>query len=595
MTIDISLLRNPEEGGNIDEVKKWQTCRLKDPQNNVIHIESLIAKIIQLEKDKRRYLKDTCQCRARVKDLQKALAPKEIKSKSASSLLHRQDEEVLNHETLRNEIDILKKQKIPSLTEELDNINKHIEEMTPKLMNIVDEEPHTIDKSDDFVENYEEGPGAKETIIDPLYCIEGYEKVSIPTWNHPSNIDESNIVNMNEKAVLCGFGSILSDSLTVYAQQIMKQNLMIDTSTVNSSIHLPAHIPVSSNAIAHSLMGCQDGIDHRTKKCTICSSNSNSPNNLPSYIAFSMLHQNKSYTDRELPKKYICNTDVTERIGENKKVQLIHQTNRVELSSLSTCNLKLSRHIQDEFVNTALKFYESLLISNCDINNIERFNNRFLKLRYRKNISLLRTQSVPPTMLHPNECRRIMIQGFLPSKGGYVELGAISNYTDYISRNMKIKCGGGHGQPIEYAYLVHGIICDQGVMQWLLENNIASLHELNVEHDVKNNIDEGQTGVIIPPCLLQFMRLDPSLQMLTTSSSSMFIPYARALIKRKGGKVSSKPVKGSKEPIILNIHYEEERVSSGVRKVSDKLQPLVPPCTSDEAACNPYGFLPFHR
>ncbi len=665
MPIDLSLLRPLDEGGSFDEVKRWQILRLPPKEKNtrcsshpkqeesssmilckrIENVESLIQTISHLEKEKRRLLKETCQSRARLKQLQSSLAPCITKQKQKHG-----DEIVneINVKIVRQEIEQLKKIIIPALQEESHNVTDRIDLLSPRLKNMVAtggkdnrEGFQSIDDSDydsnkkNKIKNDEE-PLSKlnhsAVILDPLYCVGGYERIVIPTWNYdyasPSlnlDIDDNEaakrVMNEQEKAYLSGYGSIIYDALLAYIRKEVYTSFHFGTNSNSCNnpiieIRVPASIPLLSTELAHSLMGCTVDDDRilstetaEVMNCEICQSkylNDKLPLiAAPSHIALSMLHQNKSFSDRELPKKFLSTTSISQvdiskgqASSSSSSLRLIHSINRLEIFVIATSNLRLSTKIQDDIAENIITMYKSLLVSmSDDINSFGCAN--FSSQQCSKSTPTLRTRSISPSNLEPSEARRLIIEGYLPFTGKYVCLGHVSNYTDYISRGIKVKCNGGHGQPNQYCHLLHGHLCNQEALIWLMENNVFSItsseHSKHNQLGISTYIQHEQRGVMIPSNLAG--DVGTGVMGRKMGKSLLFLPFVRELTKRKGGKTSTKEIKGSKEPtwIELGSQAHLEKKSSLTEKVNDKKATfdLTFPSARDEAACNPYDFLPF--
>ncbi len=702
MPIDITLLRPTEEGGNINEVKRWQLCRLnsnstqKDSDSDSgsedeMKIQSLVAKIAHLEKEKRRLVKESCQCRARLKHLQSLLAPKKNKKKeekkkkkkecnecnnngnlSSTAMLNLNsnddDEDDDEDETMiREEIALLKKEQIPLLTEQVEQITKMLELHSPKLMNIVVDcksFPAPAPAPAPAIENIDRAVisepelGAEGLFIDPLYCIGAYEKISIPTTVHHMNISNdinntctrthgANIATLDqEKALLSGFGSIISDALCSYAKKFVQQFDIVKHGYGHGHGHgqlqyldVPATVPLQPPSLVHSVMGYHEGFitpGHEADNCGdggvcggVCGGYSTIESTstcVPSNIVSAMVHRNKTFTDRELPKTFISSTSFTSeeaniQIG-HKKLSLAHTTKRIEVTLLSACNLGLSTEAQDGMVKNILEFYQSLLTTSTDITNLKaeichlESKGCSSSSSNRETPLLLRARCVIPSELEPNEARRIIIEGFLPSTKSYIYLGHVSNYTDYISRALKIKCGGRNGQPTEYAHLIHGtILCCHGALQWCTENNIVSVKTggdtpPSAGGAEKMNTPLQRNGILIPPSLKNFMNVDTITQGFSSkeySDTLLFIPFIRELVRRKGGKICSNEfIRGSKgHPTWLHSRKDttlqhrtdgrnHNRGNIAETNTEQNLK-LQLPSVKDEAACNPYDFLPLYQ
>ena len=71
-------------------------------------------------------------------------------------------------------------------------------------------------------------------------------------------------------------------------------------------LNVPQSIPLESS-FANSLLGCNPRLKGKTFEYQTNRPSMNHTN-VPSHIALALLHQNKTFTDRELPKVYLCNS-----------------------------------------------------------------------------------------------------------------------------------------------------------------------------------------------------------------------------------------------------------------------------------------------
>ena len=629
MPIDLTLLRPLEEGGNISQVKQWQLCRLSKNTNKDIHhdddfvinnvtstnhsstsssssssnnnhndenecimiqnVETTISKISQFEQKKRQLLKEECQARAKLNQLQSLLAP-------TSTLISRS---TTNKEQIKHDIQLLKKDIIPNIKKESVNITKLIDIHSPKLMNIVITTKD--DNYDDIIELDREkvvNNNDKVLFLDPLYCIGGYEKIRLPT-----SISEKGNIGDEEKAYLCGYGSIIYDALQQYIKEATIEAFSIDTTIDQCLLNISDSIPLQSKELAHSLIGCPFNLStiheysNNNDKCFICkmaeskSNNNDQFINVPSHIVMSILYQNKSFTDRELPKQVIgvISTSKATITGYGKQsCSLMHSINRLETMVMATSNLKLSIEIQDSIVRNIVNMYKGLLVSMTELKKYNGENHIRLTSNTHNSKPLLRTRAIRPCDLEPSEARRIVIEGYIPSAKKYVCLAHVSNYTDYISRGLKIKCIGSQGQPVQYVYMLHGCISNMKALEWLLENNIAC----HIGREEEPTAD--QFGVIIPDNVVDFIA-DGTTKRCFDSKSMLFIPFIRELVKRKKGGVTTKEMKGSKPLWLQSIERPQAHKTMRSRRTNDsnsRHHTFELPSAKDENACNPYDFLP---
>ncbi len=637
MPIDISLLRPPEEGGNIKEVEKWQVIRLLGENFDTEDIDStrtsidesqrrlkdgikiLLSTISQLDKERRISLKECCQSRSKLKKLQSSLAPKKKKLKDVKSTDNNSndDGENLTARTVREEIEKLKKVVIPLLAKEVEVKTKELDILCPKIMNsVITEEGRSlndviISEPGRHIDDNDTNDSSN-ICLDPLYCIDGYGKTSIPTWTVPCIAQDEELKKddkiMNdgsqEKAYLCNNGALLYDALCTHA----KTSFQSSCNTLNLKyeqkiLNIPQSIPLETN-MANALLGCKSNYEenHKLEYPNHSNDDVKKHTNVPSNITLALLHQNKTFTDRELPKIYLCNSQITSsnnecstRVGL-KQLPLIHAINQIEVFAISTCNLSISAGLQNDIVRGYVEFYRSLLTNVTDLKNLECD----LKSKQQKSTPLIRIQITSPCNLGPNEARRVTIEGYLQSKKEYICLGHVSNYTDFVSRGVKIKCGGGHGQPVEFAHLIHGKFCDQNVLNWMLENNIGSIpRPINPNLKKKMNGRMFHDGIIIPSPLVRFMR--PITGSNKSSRVLLFLPFQREIVKGKGGKITTKEIKNARSQVWLDLgicdekecHDNIQQSTISNDEQNHKEVKLTLPSAADEASCNPYNFLPF--
>ena len=439
-------------------------------------------------------------------------------------------------------------------------------------------------------------------IIDPLYAIGGYEKIKSMKFSQIcSNNDNHDITTLTgvgsilEKVLTSHALFLLSNSEATRNKDTTNYDCSNDGGIDDDEriqsfqlINIPDGIQTELN-LAHSIMGCvsstnifyKKNSDHSTEEqklspsllsktilsnkalsCHICNlknnfnkSNVNVKTNeqvcdldrnapkirLPSYVTFSMFHQDQNYSENVLPLKYISiipynaytstnhfktngikfgtpqnNDDSISMLKTKTKhatfPEYSHPVNQLHLFALCACDLYSSRQIQYQFVNHILDFHESLIVGNFEMNTNkegmkassqdelwERYipfskkqketNHTFPPLLRAYSLSSLHNEQKKANynysthiQLQPNEASRIIIEGYLPSINDYIELGHVSNFTDYISRSLNTKFGGGsnlkgiHGniRHIEYVHSIYGIFAPFSTsIAWMLENNLV--------------------------------------------------------------------------------------------------------------------------
>ena len=314
MPIDISLLRPCEEGGNINEVEKWQLLRFQGSSNfkhndsttttnsteinteDIIkrNVKALLSEICHLEQERRLSLKECCQSRSDLKQLQLSLAPKKKKRNkgSADDDKKSSDDTACNNDDndrgsnnidtdhIRQQIETLKKVIIPQLNAELDQKTKALDSLVPNLMNLVilEDNDSYNDKItlDDIGRDFDNENRQQEYhCIDPLFCINGYEKTtSIPNRNihFPTTIGEEGEVSHNgngnghchkqEKAYLCNNGALLYDAICSYAKTFIQSTCdSYEDKSEHRVLNIPQSISLEPIQFAKSLLGSKPIID----------------------------------------------------------------------------------------------------------------------------------------------------------------------------------------------------------------------------------------------------------------------------------------------------------------------------------------------
>jgi len=594
MPVDISFCRSADEGGIVDEVKRWQLARCCSFQNdqNVVQVEEFVARIQILDMERRKTLRNHNDQRARLNALQKSLAPKKKKDSQ-----HHEDISV-KKEIIRDEIKNLKLETLPSLSDKLDLQSKRLQEELYKIGNLVDDEDLTVDGLDPVQMNQNRGVVIGQDnefcLLDPLFCIGGYEKLEYPLGTKES------VTKSKRKKYLTGVGSDLAYSMLSYGKEFFRKHERSGKDV--KTIHAPESI-LLPNQTAHETMGCTAPceLNGEESSCNICTNDSDQIK-VPSFVALASMHQNKSYSERMLPQVYLSSTQCLDQADKNNEQtsQFSHPIERLQIFAISTSNLTMSRSLCDEFAHAIKDLYLSLLSSSHTGGDNEVEISSFSKEHP------LRVRTLQTSSLEKNEARKIVVEGYMPSMKKYIVLGHVSNSTDFISRAFKIKCGGSklQGQGVEYTHLIHGVICDGGVaLSWFLENNIATLKTHGGNDEAQKKL-----GVAIPPCLVSF--LSPERRNLT--DSTMWIPFVRKLEKGKNGKTSIKQIDPMVDVLFIdhkvgatlvqhNRTRTQEVKSSGEKKVRMKAESSSCPRNLSlkdiiaEANCNPYDFLPFYK
>jgi seryl-tRNA synthetase len=463
-------------------------------------------------------------------------------SRSRLNFLQRSLSSSNEKERVKMEAKELKQQTIPASAQKLIQITKELEKSLPRVANCV----VTLD-----VEQLSESKHAKkssvtrkcdEFVTNPLYCLCGYETIAGVT-------------------ILTGTGAALAHSLSNYALQFLRQD---QTFGSFSSAILPESVSVES-CIAHSVMGCLPSA------CPICEC-TDSKIIAPSFVAALLLHQDKTYWDRQLPVGHVVTTtssafplDKRElaRVNSFKrgKTKLwFQQTSgeRVEVMTLTGNTLGESIAMQLRMANIIVDFYKSLLVSNSDEPH-----------------TIIRT--VAPPQLLPCEASRVLIAGVVEKK--LVTLGYVSNMTDFSTRGVKTKIGGSLG----FCHVVHGVVCSiPETLDWMLAQNVTQ--------------DTNELGIATPS------QLSVSLQEqigMTPLDGVLFLPFYRRVHHGKNGKVTRTELNSVSKPRIIQagdrletnpIDMSKPRKASFVRE-----GPITAQDIADERMSCPFSFLPIGR
>ena len=579
MPIDVTLIRSADEGGILEEVKRWQLARLANPSIDTSRetvendtedrVQEFISLIHDTEKTKRFLLREETSSRTRINRLQKFVAPKRNGKKENESPLPSPAE----LDSARNEIKHLKSE-LPSISEKLKSISFLLDEQLVQLGNVVDTADFSMDLNIDDFNKARDLSVVKDlgpSIYDPLFCIGGCEQSIL--FNETSGVESNDVNDINSttngKFLLTGIGSKIWSSLMCYGRQYFSSDLLQNASFIN----LPESLTIPPS-LAHSIFGCTKQMlgKDRTENGSACKYCNVHHCQAPSYIALGLMNQNKVFSDRMLPSIYVIQTS-----DRSEQTRFVHQLDRIDILALTVSNVFISRELQDDIVNYMLDFFASLLCSTKDFE-------QELRLVTSSEEPALRARVITPSQLDFNECRRVVVEGFLPSKGVYIELAYVSNCTDFVSRKFKMKCGGSNVHNAEYVHMLHGTMLQESAIDWMLESNLTQF--------------EQSQGVLIPPVL---ENLSESLK----NPGSMWLPFTRNLLKGKAGKVKVTEIKSIPEPIICGARNASERRNSPKEDLKDKMHeetemgeyPVFKdlPGAREEALCNPYDFLPLYK
>lgn len=529
MPIDFLLLRKEEEGGIPSAIMQSQILRLGSQQGEPERLR--ILNFQQLEMEKRSSLRDLNHCRTQLRKFQKELAPGNRGSTSEN-----QDK--------KDKVVSLKTHVIPRLSDRLKSLTCQLDQQLFHFSNIVDDTALECTAIDNIPFHLAGNFDLNKDITDILFCLGGYEKLSIPALDNADNLG----LRSESKVVLTGIGSLLSSGLVEYCKHFFLMNLKKgnnDTIVIQSpQIDLPRRLvqaTLGSNA------------DKDTLKA-------------PSYLCNLMIHADKSFSDKTLPSLFLCQSECS----RDRKYTSAHPLPQLELLYLVSSDLNQSRLVQDDTAKQMLQMYTSL-ISQADYTKKVQF--------HRSSKPPIRLKLAKPSELNPNESRRINIEGYTNSREEYTILGFVSNTTDFISRELNMKFVGSH--TVEYIHVIHGVICSDTIIDWVLDQNLARL-----QRGSNSYVD----GVFFVPSLCNFISLNKD-------GHAVFLPFKRLLVKGKKAKTIVKVIPGDTNPIILETRCKEiKRDSKTKMDLIDGTAILTKKEIVAESSCNPYGFLPFvHR
>jgi hypothetical protein len=526
MPIDLGLLGTEDEGGNIDLVLSWQAlrrshCRDRASSSAADQDQEPLFRIQLWDLERRHVLKSLEQHRHRLRESQRLLSPIAAASDT-------------DRAAAKAQIRKLQKETLPELESQLSRLTNQVDEALWRVGNEVDT-AIMRDSSKSSIETPETPD--HESVIDPLFCLRGYEM-------------------LGKMTILTGAGAILSRSLTDAIIECLSFEL----------VRLAGSLPEDPSNI-HLLFGC--GRQNRIPICSVCRERTIAESRpvcfeAPSVGLLSMRHQNKTYWDRQLPLGITCTTlcsstfDPRERarIDTFKKskrkrpwFQNTHD-DRVEVFVLAGNTMAEAREVQLMLANKICSFFLSLLGETSS--------------------SLVRLRTLSPDELLLAEASRVLIQGFLPSLNRCVTLGYVSNFTDFISRGIKTKCGDNG-----FVYTIHGVACSvPESIEWVLQNNVT-------EH-------QNELGVALAPLLAKGFWVEGM-----NEGAHLFLPFQQRVRHGKegrGGKLFVEELSKSGEPRVLHNSRERDTPLTGKPFALDR-PPNRTEIIGESLAC-PYDFLP---
>jgi len=373
MPIDLTLLRSSsEEGGDIETVVSWQKLRKLpvDPVYDASKLDEERRKML-IQLNEMRYEIKRCFDRTETKQLKRNIDNLQEELHAVERKLN------VNLSHIGNFVDVIG--------------NDKIEQMKQKALH---KNSHPL-------------PVSSDSIINPLWCIEGYETVTP---------DSSHLIG-KEVAILTERGILLSRALMDYGCQYIKAR-----HSRTKMIRLPSLGFVSESISA-----------------TVGENAPSLSSDFRASLGVLLLHRNQFLSEKSLPKCFCAITSsqcassqVTKSLNIKREVPTFaHPVDQLFAVCLSTSDIEKSRIIFLEFAELAVSFLHNLNIS-CRIN------------------------STPAEKLLLCEICRIKLEVYFPSSKVYREVGHISNVADYFSGELKVRSGSKQLDDRE-KYFVHAI------------------------------------------------------------------------------------------------------------------------------------------
>jgi seryl-tRNA synthetase len=625
MPIDVALIRAGHEGGIPEEVQKWQVARFSNHQHHqssscvgstdgssssnsreqAIHstigmghqIEGFVANLQKMDIEKRSLLKKQSLMKTRINRLKAALCPRNNQVINDTGTFN------MDLNEIQNEIQNLKLL-LPRVAKEFDDLDSLLHYNIFCLGNIVDdaefESLPDLEKLND-IRGVEIQEHCNQSYPDPLFCVGGCETMlvlsrSVATdENFNMTLAREESKSFKEKYILTGPGSEMYTALAMYGKRYFSTccNALLDDTV--KIIHLPQHITLPAT-VAHGVYGCAGGSRRfqsdchhpsNQKSCQIC--NHQEEVRVPSYLALALMNENKIYSEKSLPCTYLIQGSG----GSDTISEFAHDMARLEIFSFTVNNLCISRQYQNDMAQMILDFYKTLLCSKTELRS-------FVSLVTTSNEQPLRVRVLPPSELDMNECRRVVVEGHVPSKKQYVELAYVSNYTDYISRQFKIRCVGGNAQSTDYVHMIKCTLLQETAIRWVAENNLSQVHR---NHNNESDCSKPSIvpGIVVPTALTP---LFVTKRKSRSENCIVFLPFIREITKGKGGKMRVIPSKYKREEINVGALGQDCNVNGKIGKSEESSQwnatersmiITTVPNPNDEAICNPYDFLPLFR
>jgi hypothetical protein len=479
MTIDIALLRNESEGGRFEQVWKSQCLRYPELDSNQLRQD--LGDLQEKDVERRRYSKNLEQQRNKLNQLRRLLNPK----RSPEIL----EDHCISLEDIKGNIGRIQ-ETIQQNQNRLKQLDKLIRSNLCKIGNLLDTDVNidTIEIQAPTI--LSQDIDVDVLVDDPLFCLGAYERIQVES--------------------VCSFTSLNSIALD------LERAIECDLSSYLSNEIFPV-ISIPQVCFPTEWMKSILGFDQ------IVTSQQTQAACLTQAL---MIHQNKKYWDRELPQgNVILSKRELKTLGKRKWYCGIQST-EIELIALGGCTLEESRTIQRNLVHRLFNWYQGLLISSCSGYRLQSDRHAIM---LRKNVAL------PPSHLQPFEVSKINVEGYLHGK--YVVLASVSNCTDYLSRELNIRCGGVH---VDYVHTVHAS-CSTilETLEWIAHANIC--------FEVKSQ----NKGIGIPKSLAHCMGY----------TQSTFLPFQKQVIHKSAGRKSAVENLPTVTPSLMTMASELSEVA----------------------------------
>jgi seryl-tRNA synthetase len=252
-------------------------------------------------------------------------------------------------------------------------------------------------------------------------------------------------------------------------------------------------------------------------------------------------HMNEWMDEKQFPIRYSgVSTCFRKEAGSGGKdnwgIFRVHQFEKVEQFAIVECNLEESQKMQDEMINTAEEFYQSLGFPYHVIN-------------------------IASGALNNAATKKLDLECWFPGYDSYRELVSCSNCTDYQSRSLEIRSGQNKkmgDREKKYVHMLNATLCATG-------RAICCLLETYQEAD----------GVRIPEVLVPFMDGMTFMPFIREAKPMPGAPKEKSAPKDKVETVTKAPevVKNVAPTIpVVDVSPEEALLLDGINKKGDEIR-----------------------